>query len=60
MQITQKQFCGHWADADLARTLALKIRQADTARRILADLETEMLFIQSEQRERHERTATTE
>lgn len=54
MQITQKQFCGHWADADLARALALKIRQADECRRELRDLEEEMLFIQSEQRERGE------
>lgn len=59
MQITQKQFCGHWADADLARALELKTRQSNAARRTLADLETEMLFIQSEQRERHAQTTTT-
>ena len=52
MQITQREFCGHWADDDLSRTLSLKIRQADVARRTLADLELEMLFIQSEQRDR--------
>lgn len=50
--LTQKGFCGHWSDDDLSRTLQFKIQQADRVRRQLLNLEQDMLFIQSEQRDR--------
>lgn len=50
--LTQKEYCGHWSDDDLSRTLKFKLGRLDEVRRTARALEDEAMFIQYEQRER--------